>query len=83
MKEWAEPTMAERQYAAAYEAHYATKDLRVALLLYKSVLAMHPDSIETGYCRAQIRNIAKSVVPEADLCDAQLDMALSHATTRS
>jgi hypothetical protein len=73
-------TATERQYAAAYEAHYTTKDLREALHLYKGIVVEYPDSAEAGYSRAQIQNIAKSVVPEKDLCDAQWDLALSHVT---
>jgi hypothetical protein len=73
---------AGRQYAAAYEAHYTTKDLREALQLYRGTMVEYPDSAEAGYSRAQIQNIAKATVPGKDLCDAEWELALSHVTDR-
>ena len=71
-------TEASRQYAAAHAAHYETKDLREALELYQGILAAHPDSQEAGYSRSQIQNIIKEVVPERELFEAEVGMALAH-----
>ena len=69
---------ASQQYAAALAAHYETKDLREALELYKRILGAHPDTKEAGYSRSQIQNIVKKVVPEQELYDAQVGMAMAH-----
>ena len=69
---------ASRDYAAAYAAHYSDRDLVAALELYQELLAAHPDAREAGYSRTQIANIVGSVVPQADLLDAQLALALEH-----
>jgi hypothetical protein len=65
-------------YAAAHAAHYKTKDLQEALELYTSVMSAHPDTPEAGYSRTQIQNIAKSVVPQQELLDAQRELILAH-----
>ena len=77
MRDDNETTKADRQYEAAYAAHYKTKNLREALELYKGVLADHPDTQEAGYSRSQMQNIVKSVVPEEKLLDAQVKLALT------
>ncbi len=71
-------TEARRQYAAAHAAHYKTKDLREALEFYKGIVAAHPDTQEAGYSRSQIHNIIKEVVPEQELFEAQVGMAMAH-----
>jgi hypothetical protein len=71
------PTAAERQYAAAHAAHYATKDFNEALQLYRGVMAAHPNTREAEYSRTQIYNIVKSVVPEQELFAAQVDQTLA------
>lgn len=71
-------TEAGRQYAAAYGAHYTTKDLRKALLLYRTLMATHAKSPEAEYARTQIQNIAHNVVPREELIAAQVDMAFAH-----
>ncbi len=71
-------TEASRQYAAAHAAHYETKDLREALELYRGVLAAHPDSQEAGYSRSQVHNIVKEVVPDWELLEAEVGMAMAH-----
>lgn len=68
---------AHQQYDAAYAAHYENKDLREALELYRRILAAHPDTKEAGYSRSQIQNIVKKVVPEHELFDAQVGMAMA------
>jgi len=77
MKDANETTKAGQQYEAAYSAHYKMKNLQEALELYKDVLTTHPGTQEAGYSRAQIRNIVKSVVPEQDLLDAEMKLALA------
>jgi hypothetical protein len=71
-------TEASQRYAAAHAAHYETKDLRQALELYKSILAAHPDTQEAGHSRSQIQNIIKEVVPERELFEAQVGIAMAH-----
>jgi hypothetical protein len=68
---------AGRAYAAAYAAHYESKDLHGALELYKLIIDCHPNSQEAAYSRAQVRNIVISVVPEQELFDAQVELATS------
>jgi hypothetical protein len=41
-------------------------------------LAAHPDSQESGYSRSQIQNIIKEVVPERELFEAEVGMAMAH-----
>lgn len=77
MREATETTEAGRQYAAAYEAHYMTKDLREALGLYRGLTIAHPDTPEARYSRSQIQNIVNAVVPKQELFDAQADLALT------
>ena len=71
-------TEASQQYAAAYAAHYGTKNLREALEFYQGIVAAHPDAQEAGYSRSQIQNIIKEVVPERELLEAQVGMAVAH-----
>lgn len=71
-------TEADQQYAAAHAAHYKTKDLREALGLYRAVMATHPNTQEAGYSRSQVQNIVKAVVPEQELLDAEVALALAH-----
>jgi hypothetical protein len=72
------PTEAGRQYIAAQEAQYETKDLHEALDLYRALVAAHPNAQEAEYSRTQIRNIVKRVVPSKRLLDAQVELALDH-----
>ncbi|MFO8073881.1 MAG: hypothetical protein R6V85_18625 [Polyangia bacterium] len=78
MKKSAEKTEASRQYAAAHEAHYKTKDLGQALGLYRVVLDAHPETEEAKYSQSQIQNIVSAVVPKQELFDAQVELALVH-----
>ena len=71
-------TEASQQYLAAHAAHYETEDLRQALELCKGVLAARPDSQEAGHSRSQIQNIIKEVVPERELFEAQVGIAMAH-----
>ena len=72
------PIEAGQQYAAAYAAHYTTKDLHEAFELYWGVMAAHPNTQEAEYSRSQIQNIVNTVVPKQELLDAQVDLALAH-----
>ena len=64
-------------YARAYSAHYAEHDLSKALALYRDILRGFGAAREAEYARAQIRNIAHAIVPEADLLEAQIQLAIS------
>ncbi len=78
MRNKTEHTEANRQYAAAYAAHYTEHDLPAAMQLYKQIVASHPSDPEAEYSRVQIQNIVNAVVPKQELFDAQMDLALSH-----
>ena len=71
-------TEATREYTAAYAAHYSERDLAMALQLYKKIIASHASAREAGYSRTQIQNIVNAVVPEQELLDAQMELALAH-----
>ena len=71
-------TVAGQQYAAAYAAHYETKDLGEALELYRGVMEAHPDTPQAEYARSQVQNIVKAVVPKRELFDTHMKLALSH-----
>jgi hypothetical protein len=62
------------QYAAAYQAHYSTRDLPVALQLYRLVLQSYPDSDEAAYSRVQIGNMLNAVIPKQELLDACIEL---------
>ena len=75
MREDTEMTEAGRHYAAAYNTHYKTKDLRKAFELYKDVMVDHPDTKEAGYSKSQIQNIVNAVVPKEERFETQMDLA--------
>ena len=66
-----------REYAAAYAAHYSERDLAKALRLYQRIMASHASAPEAGYSRTQVQNIVHAVVPEQELLDAQIELALA------
>lgn len=63
------------QYDEAHRIHHVEKDLRVALGLYTDILSAYPDAREAGYCRAQVWNIVKVVVPQEELVGAHVAAA--------
>ena len=71
-------TEAAQRYAVAREAHYKTKDLGEALGLYRAVMDAYPEAPEAGYSRSQMQNIVNAVVPNQELLDAQVELALVH-----
>ena len=71
-------TEAGQQYAAAYDAHYKTKDMYKAFKLYGRIIAAHPDTHEAGYSRSQVQNIVNAVVPKQKVMDALVELALTH-----
>jgi len=71
-------TDAGQQYAAAYDAHYKTKDMYEAFKLYERIIASHTDTREAGYSRSQVQNIVNAVVPKQKVMDALEDLALTH-----
>jgi hypothetical protein len=72
------PTEAGQQYAAAYEAHYKTKDMGKAFKLYGRIIAAHPDTHEAGYSQSQVQNIVNAVVPKQKVMDALVELARTH-----
>jgi len=73
-----EATDARQQYAAAYAAHYTSRDIPAALQLYVKLMAAHPDAQEARYSGAQIQNIVHAVVPKQEILDAQIKLARAH-----
>jgi hypothetical protein len=73
-----ELTEVGREYAAAYAEHYTGHHLPEALQLYVKLIASHPGTREAGYSRAQAQNIINAAVPDQELLDAQVALALSH-----
>lgn len=73
-----ELTETGRDYAAAYTAHYTEQDLPRALQLYLKVISAHAGTKEAGYARAQAQNIINATVPDCELLDAQVELALAH-----
>jgi hypothetical protein len=71
-------TEANRQYAAAYEAHYSDGDLPLAFKFYTMLIASHPHSDEAGYSKTQINNMVNTVVPKQELLAAQTELILAH-----
>lgn len=78
MKNESKLTEASRQYAAAYAAHYAARDLPLALHCYQKLMASHPDAPEADYSRMQVHNIVNAVVPKQELLDAEMELVLAH-----
>ena len=78
MKNKTELAEANRQYAAAYAAHYTEQDLPSVMRLYQQVAASHPRAREAEYARVQIQNIGNTGVPRKELLDAQMELALTH-----
>jgi hypothetical protein len=71
-------TEARVQYEAAHALQYQTNDPLQALKLYMEIMVAHPKTREASYSRSQILNIVSSVVPEQELFDAQVAMAMAH-----
>ena len=71
-------TEAGRDYAAAYAAHNTDHDLPTALQLYLKVISAHPGTKEAGYSRSQAQNIINATVPDQELLDAQVKLAVDH-----
>lgn len=71
-------TEAGKQYAAAYDTQYAVENLHEALVLYRNIIATHPNTKEAEYSRSQIQNIVNAVIPKQVLFDTQVDLALAH-----
>jgi len=73
----ANPRPAAKEYETAHAAHYAPRDLRMALRLYTKPIASHTRTREAGCSRTQIQNIVHTVVPEEELRDAETELALA------
>ncbi len=67
-----------KRYAAAYAAHYQDKDLPRALGLYTDIIEAAPEAPEAEYCRVQLHNIARNVVPKPELLAAAVELARVH-----
>ncbi|MBN2343129.1 MAG: hypothetical protein JXX29_19190 [Deltaproteobacteria bacterium] len=75
MKKEINNTESSRQYAAAYELHYGSENLREAFTHYQNILREHPKSKEAGYARSQLQNIIRGMVPKEELLESQVKLA--------
>jgi len=71
-------TEAGQKYAAAYNVHYTVKDMHEAFVLYRRLIAAHPDTQEAKYSQSQVQNIVNAVVPKQEIMDAMVELALTH-----
>ena len=71
-------TEAGQKYAAAYDAHYTVKNMHEAFVLYRRLIASHPDTQEAKYSRSQVQNIVNAVVPKQEIMDALVNLAVIH-----
>ena len=71
-------TEAGQQYATAHEEHYKKKELLTAMRLYQAIIEEHPETREAGFSRSQLVNVARNVVPKAEMLAAQVGLALAH-----
>jgi hypothetical protein len=78
MEQTTQPADAGLQYAEAYEAHYGAKNAHQAFVLYNRVIAKHPESREADYCRSQLQNILKAVVPKQKIAEAMQQLMTAH-----
>jgi hypothetical protein len=78
MKSTSDLENAGQAYAAAHAAHYAARDLPLALQLYRAVLASHAGTPEADYSRTQVQNIVNAVIPREELLDHQMEIAFAH-----
>ena len=83
MKNDGAPSEAACKYAAAYTAHYAQRDLAMALRLYKTLIASHASTREAGYSRTQVQNIVNAVGPEAERLEAETKQAFARLESES
>ena len=74
---------AGHRYALAYLSHYAMKDLYEALGLYQDIVTRYGDTPEAAYSQSQIMNIVNSIVPQQEILDTQVDLAMSHIRGRA
>ncbi|MFC1591628.1 hypothetical protein ACFL43_03790 [Thermodesulfobacteriota bacterium] len=78
MEDKTTPTESGQQYAAAYNAHYTTKDMHKAFVLYGHIIAEHPAAREAEYSRSQVQNIVNAVVPKQKISEALEKLTLTH-----
>ncbi len=71
-------TEASKLYADAYSAHYQSKNLHKAIVIYNDIVTAYPDSLEAGFAAAQIKNIVSAVVPNQKLLEVQFDLAIRY-----
>ena len=73
-----ELTEVGREYAAAYAEQYTGHRLPEALQLHLKLIASYPGTREAGYSRTQAQNIINATVPDQELLDAQVALAVVH-----
>ena len=61
----------------AYEMVWHQANTVKVTLVCRGVVTAHPNTQEAGYSRAQIQNIVNSLVPNQELLDVQVELALA------
>lgn len=70
-----EVAKASQAYDAAYALHYTEDNLLEALIGYRELITCYPDTPQARNSRTQLGNIARQVIPDEALMDAQVDLA--------
>lgn len=78
MKEDTKLTKAGKRYSIAQEAHYTTKDIHKAFLMYGNIIKHYPDTPESQYSRSQVQRILKEVIPEKMINDTMDTLVSNH-----
>ncbi len=78
MREEIELTEADWRYEEAYAAHYEILDLRLALMLYRGVIDVFPNTLQAESARLQLLKIVDAVVPIAEILDTLQTLATTH-----
>jgi len=78
MREEIESTEADWRYEEAYTAHYDVMDLTLALILYRGVIDVFPNTLQAESARLQLLKIVDAVVPIAEILDTLQTLATAH-----
>ena len=83
MREEIELTEADWRYEEAYAAHYEILDLRLALILYRGVIDVFPNTLQAESARLQLLKIVDAVVPITEILDTLQTLATTHLESKA
>lgn len=72
-----EPTEADWRYDEAYSAHTDVMDLTLALILYRGVIDVFPNTPQAESARLQLLKIVDAVVPTTEILDTLQNLAIT------